>query len=148
MAAVSNGCGGRGWAALEKAQNYLGNRHTYWQSLTRSYTVNFKPACDLHDAGYGGQTVPDAINGGTVDYRTWSRGHVDRKFLADMHTLCREKIPPSAANALEKCLSRGGPLSIGSRALFDFVSKHGWRFFDADLTKPGIQRIGHRRQFD
>ena len=49
--------------------------------------------------------------------------------------------------ALEKCTSRG-TLSYGARALYDFVDKHGWRFFDADLTEVGTQKTGHRRQFD
>ena len=49
--------------------------------------------------------------------------------------------------ALEKCTSRG-TLSYGARVLYDFVDKHGWRFFDADLTEVGTQKTGHRRQFD
>ena len=36
-----------------------------------SYTVSFVPACNLHDAGYGGQTVADVINGGIVDTHAW-----------------------------------------------------------------------------
>jgi hypothetical protein len=144
---VSNGCGGGGWDALVAAQNYLGDTHTYQQSLGRSYTVSFVAACNLHDAGYGGHTVRDAINGGTIDFRTWSRQRVDRSFLGNMRTLCTRQIPARAANARAKCYSTGGTLSIGALALYNFVDRHGWRFFDADLTKPGLQRIGHRANF-
>jgi hypothetical protein len=148
IARVSNGCGGAGWAALVAIQNYFGNTHTYSDSninpLAKSYTVNFKAACDLHDAGYGGHTVADAINGGTIDYHGWSRARVDTKFLADMRRLCGRAIPAAAKTALTNCRARGGNASFGAATLYNFVHKHGWRFFDADLTKPGIQRTGHR----
>jgi hypothetical protein len=144
---VSNTCGGGGWDTLEAAQNYLGNTHSYQQSLGRSYTVNFAEACNLHDAGYGGHTVRDTINGGTIDMHAWSRPRVDRKFLGDMRTLCTRAIPEDAKNAREKCYSAGGTLSIGALSLYNFVEKFGWRFFDADLTTPGIQKRGHRANF-
>ena len=145
---VSNTCGGAGWDSLVDVQNYFGNRHTYQQRLGISYSVDFGPACNLHDAGYGGHTVADTINGGVVDYHAWSRPRVDRKFLGDMRKLCLKAIPARAKVALEKCFSTGGTLSIGSLALYNFVDKHGWRFFDADLTVPDIQKRGHRDNFD
>jgi hypothetical protein len=145
---VSNTCGGAGWNSIVAVQNYFGNKHSYQQRLGKWYYVDFAAACNLHDAGYGGHTVADAINGGIVDYHAWSRPRVDRKFLGDMRKLCNEKIPDSAANALEKCYSTGGALSIGSLALYNFVNKHGWRFFDADLTVPDIQTKGHRDNFE
>lgn len=144
---VSNGCGGGGWDALVATQNYFGNTHTYWQSLARSYTVNFEPACNVHDAAYGGHTVVDPLTGKIVDFRTWSRPHIDRKFLGDMRKLCDRQIPANAPVAREKCYSTGGSLSIGALALYNFVNKFGWRFFDADLTKPGLQKLGHRANF-
>ncbi len=147
---VSNGCGGAGWDIWVWAQNYMGNDHTYMQSLTRSFPVSFKAACDLHDAGYGGHSVVDNINGdkNVVHYRLWSRKAVDDKFYEDMKTLCRRAIPDWATKARDKCYSRGGAASIGAQALSDFVHRHGWRFFDADVTQPGQQTHGHRRQFD
>ncbi len=148
IAKVSNTCGGAGWDSIVAVQNYFGNRHTYQQSLTRSFSVDFSEACNLHDAGYGGHTVADSINGGIVDYHSWSRPRVDRKFLGDMRKLCDRTIPAWAKNAHEKCYSTGGTLSIGALALYNFVARHGWRFFDADLTVPGIQPRGHRANFD
>jgi hypothetical protein len=148
LAKVSNGCGGAGWSAIVWVQNYFGNKHTYKDSninpLARSYTVDFAPACNIHDAGYGGQTIVDGINGGTVDFHGWSRKQVDDKFLADMQTLCARAIPATARTALANCRARGGNISLGARSLYNFVRSQGYRFFDADLTKTGLQRSGHR----
>lgn len=148
VAQVSNGCGGAGWASWVQAQNLLLNTSSYSDSKTgKSYTVAFKAACDLHDAGYGGYAVQDAINGGTVDFRTWSRPEVDRKFLRDMQTLCRRQIPAQATDALAKCLGTSRGASISAQDRHDAVAKVGYRFFDADLTKPGKQRSGGRHNF-
>lgn len=147
IAKVSNGCGGGDWDALVKVQNYFGNRHSYQQSLARSYSVNFVDACNLHDAAYGGYTVWDTLSRRYVDFHSWSRPRVDRKFLADMRALCDAKIPASAKNAHEKCYSTGGTLSIGALALYNFVDKQGWRFFDADPTVVGTQGSGPRSNF-
>lgn len=145
---VSNGCGGAGWASLVAAQNYLGNSSVYKNSnknpLATSYTVNFKDACDLHDAGYSGAIVRDKLRGGVRDFRKWTRKQVDDKFLADMRLLCRRAIPASATVALTNCQSRGGNLSFGAESRFNFVRKWGYLFFDADLSQPGTQRTGPR----
>ncbi|HET7567963.1 MAG TPA: hypothetical protein VFJ91_08230 [Gaiellaceae bacterium] len=145
---VSNGCGGAGWEQWVKAQNLLLNTSRYSDAKTgKTYRVGFKAACDLHDAGYGGFAVRDAINGGTVDFRTWSRPQVDRKFLRDMQTLCRRQIPAEARDALAKCLGENRSVSISAQDRYDAVAKVGYRFFDADLTKPDTQRSGARRNF-
>jgi hypothetical protein len=155
VAKVSNGCGGGGWgAAGDWVQNYFGNVHTYKDSnvypLAKSYTVNFKAACDLHDAGYNGMTVYDKINNRTIDFRTWTRKRVDDKFWRDMKMLCddqiREQEDPgvTATVALAKCKGVGGAASIGSEWLYNKVRYWGSHFFDADLTRPGHQASGHR----
>jgi len=150
---VSNTCGGEGWDAFVEVQHYFGNVHTYTDSntdsLAPSYTVDFSQACNLHDAGYGGYAVWDGINGGKpLDMRTWTRPQVDKKFLENMQKLCAAGIPATAKIALAKCNGTGGPASYGAKKLFDLVAKIGWRFFDADLTKPGLQKSGHRPNFD
>ncbi len=148
---VSNTCGGEGNAAFVAVQRYFGNKHTYATSnsnpLALEYEVDFSDACNLHDAGYGGYAVEDKINGGIVDYRDWSRPRIDRKFLADMRKLCAQRMP-NAKIALANCQDRGGSATIGARHLYEVVAKIGWRFFDADLTTPGIQKRGHRDNFD
>ncbi len=152
VATVSNTCGGEGWDAVVAVQHYFGNKHTFADSntnpLAASYEVDFAPACNLHDAGYGGHAVIDTINGNKpLDYRTWSRKQVDAKFLADLRRLCTMQIPASAKVARKNCQARGGNVTVGAEYLFNLVSKIGWNFFDADLTKPGLQKIGHRRNF-
>lgn len=152
IATVSNGCGGKGWRVFEKAQNYLGNTSTYWNSRdgllydpsAKSYTVDFTEACNLHDAGYGGAVVRDKLRGGIKDFRGWSRKQVDKKFLADMRLLCERHIPKSAVYALRNCRGTGGNVSIGAESRHEFVREHGARFFDADLSDSGTQRTGSR----
>jgi len=149
ISTVANGCGGAGWDSVVAVQNYFGNTSKYANSnvnpLARTYTVNFKDACDLHDAGYSGAVVRDKINGGiVVDYRTWSRKRVDAKFLDDMRRLCTRQIPATAFVALRNCKATGGNASFGAESRFDFVREFGRRFFDADLSRPGTQRTGPR----
>jgi hypothetical protein len=130
-------------------QNYLGNTSKYANSnvnpLARTYAVNFKDACDLHDAGYSGAIVRDKINGNVVvDFRTWSRKRVDLKFFDDMRTLCTRQLPATASTALRNCKSTGGNASFGANSRFSFVREFGYLFFDADLSRPGTQRTGPR----
>jgi hypothetical protein len=53
VARASNGCGGAGWRSLVRAQNYIGNTSTYWNSdllyhpAARPFTVDFVDACNL-----------------------------------------------------------------------------------------------------
>jgi len=150
---VSNTCGGEGWNAFVEVQHYFGNVHTYTDSntdpLAPTYTVDFSRACDIHDAGYGGHAVWDEFFGGKPhDFRTWTRPQVDKKFLENMRKLCAAGIPATAKIALAKCNGTGGSGSVGAQTLFNLVTKIGWRFFDADLTKPGLQKTGHRANFD
>lgn len=130
---VSNGCGGTGWRALEKVQNYLGNTSVYWNSRdglifdpeAKRYKVDFSAACDLHDAGYAGAIVRDRLRGGIKDFRGWSRKQVDDKFLADMRMLCTRAIPRTAVFAVRNCRARGGNVSFGAQSRYAFVRTHG-----------------------
>jgi hypothetical protein len=140
---VSNQCGGAGWDKVVQFQNWVGNTSSFSDSrLKKSYTVNFTDACNLHDAGYGGATVRDILDGKRgnrpiVNFRLWSRSEVDRKFLEDMRKICRREIPAKATGARSACVK-----GLGRYRAVRAVG--GW-FFDADLRKPGIQRSGHRR---
>lgn len=134
---VSNTCGGAGWEIVVAVENTFGNSSSYVDDASgHSYTVNFAAACDLHDAGYGGQTVADKINKDVVDFHGWSRKRVDDKFRADLAKLCRRQIPPSAASALSKC--------IRDDRRYLIVRAAGHKFFDANLMEPGTQGDGHR----
>jgi hypothetical protein len=137
IATVSNGCGGAGWDSFVKFQNFLGNTSRFANSninpVAGTYTVNFKDACDLHDAGYAGAVVPDRLHGGKmIDFRGWTRMQVDKKFIEDMQFLCRRYIPASARTALANCMSTGGNSSVGAKSRFNFVRCWGDRFFDAN----------------
>ena len=136
IARVSNGCGGEGWPSVVAAENYFGNTSTYTEPEGGSYTVSFVPACNLHDAGYGGQTVADVINGGTVDTHAWSRRKADDKFASDLRAICHRRVPPSAKTALQSCLRDGRRYLI--------VRTLGMNFYDYDLTRPGTQGEGPR----
>lgn len=133
---VSNGCGGAGWNTIVAIQNAFGNTSTYTDPVTgKRYTVNFERACNLHDAGYGGHTVRDELHGEkTVDFQRWTRLQVDNKFRSDMTLICAQRIKDSTA-ALAAC---------ETNYRYSIVRDFGWLFFDADLTKPGIQRNGPR----
>ncbi len=133
---VSNGCGGAGWDAFVKFQNYLGNTSRFANSNLNpradTYTVSFKDACDLHDAGYAGAVVRDKLHGNQiVDFRGLTRKQVDEKFLADMQLLCQKRIPATARTALANCISTGGNASVGAKSRYNFVRCWGNRFFDA-----------------
>ena len=100
LEAVSNGCGpGRESSSRPRPADVS----TYGR-----FKVNFRLACDLHDAAYLGAAVADPINGGYVDAFDWTREQVDAKFLADERKLCSEQISSDhsdAQRALAVCVA-------------------------------------------
>lgn len=148
IARVSNGCGGAGWDSLVAAQNYLGNTSVYRNSninpAARAFTVNFKDACDLHDACYSGVIVRDKLSEGVRNFQSWSRHDCDAKFFTDMRRICDARIPPVFTVALMNCRATGGNASFGARSRYNFVNRWGHLFFDADPAKPGSQPKGPR----
>jgi len=125
---VSNGCGG-GKASL---QGSWGDTSTYLDTNDPSgkrYTINFREACKLHDAGYSGAKVRDVLHGSKiVDFFTWTRLEVDVKFLNDMLLLCRQ-ISALAPGALSDCRGTGGKTSFGARTRYNFVRDAGDLFY-------------------
>lgn len=151
IATVSNGCGGGEWKLWVKFLNFLANTSTYYDTpsgtanlMAHQWSVSFKAACDLHDAGYAGAVVRDKLRGGIKDFRRWTRKQVDDKFLADMRFLCEQQIAKGERIVLDKCRGHGGNASIGAESRYDFVRKHGDDYFDADLDRPGTQKTGPR----
>lgn len=137
LASVSNGCGG---GEASEAWRH-GDKSTFRNSnnpLGKRYVVDFREACNLHDAGYSGAKVADPINGGVVDYYGWTQRRVDDKFLDDMQKLCDTKIPADAAVALADCKAHGGKTSFGAKTRYDFVREHGHHFYRdrPNLTSP------------
>lgn len=139
IGSVSNGCGGGEASAKWK----FGDTSTYADSnvnaTARSYTVNFREACKLHDAGYSGAKVRDALYGGVVvDFFSWTKERVDKKFLADMILICERTIPASAATALANCKATGGNFSAGARSRFNFVDRFGSLFWK---DRPNVRGL-------
>lgn len=159
----SNGCGGQtGIGPVTTLLNWFLDtaryKDSWYNPLAPTFVVDFRAACDLHDAGHEGGVVSDPINGGVVDFRTWSRRQVDDKFLADLQTLCSAQVPivdyrwyePGTSGvALEKCRGFGtfnlaGFLYKGAGEYHAVVRRLGGLFFDAEPAVPGLQRAGPR----
>ena len=139
IGSVSNGCGG----GEASAQGKFGDTSTYRDSninpTAMSYAVNFREACKLHDAGYSGAKVRDALHGGAVvDFFTWTKARVDKKFLEDMILICERTIPASAATALANCKATGGNFSVGARSRFNFVDRFGSLFWK---DRPNVRGL-------
>jgi hypothetical protein len=138
IASVSNGCGG-GEASEEWR---FGDTSTFRNSnnpFGKRYVVDFREACNLHDAGYSGARVRDVLHGGVVvDFFTWTRKAVDKRFLEDMILICERTIPASAATALADCKATGGKTSFGAGTRFNFVRRVGGLFWK---DRPNVRGL-------
>jgi len=101
------------------------------------FVVNFRPACDMHDAGYDGGIVFDSINGGTVDTRGQSRLTIDNRFYNDLIRSCNQQIGANAPVARALCYPIAATYYFAVRAA-------GASRFDANPAVPGIQSTGTR----
>ena len=139
LVAVSNGCGG-GAAGNDPK---LGDDSEFVDSeipfadvsswnRAKKYRVNFREACKQHDAGYSGAKVREmALNGGKViDYFTWTRAEIDKKFLVDMRKLCDAQIPATATVARTNCKQNGGfHLVSGAKTRYNVAYTGGLLFW-------------------
>jgi Prokaryotic phospholipase A2 len=101
------------------------------------FVVNFRPACDMHDAGYSGGIVFDPVNGGIVDTRGLSRVMIDNRFYNDLITLCNRQIGGNAFVARSLCYSIAA-------TYYGAVRAAGWALFDASPGVAGLQSFGPR----
>ena len=101
------------------------------------FVVNFRPACDMHDAGYDGGIVFDLINGGVVDTRFQSRNTIDNRFYNDLITLCNRQIGGNAFVARSLCYSIAA-------TYYGAVRAAGGALFDASPAVAGRQSTGTR----
>src|SRR3954466_10731310 len=92
--------------------------------IPRVFFVNFRPACDMHDAGYDGGFVIDPITGGIVNTAGQSRFTIDLKFRSDLQARCQRTIPWDAPAALGQCYGI-------AETYFAAVRAGGWWMFDA-----------------
>lgn len=157
LSILSNGCGGQDWGSVATAlQNWFLNEAKFVKKstvikgsvVTTYYTVNVKPACDNHDAGYQGATFKDAISGKLVDARLMSRQAVDIKFKQDIATLCAKAGLPT--KRLVECIdgpvfSLGGGIQylvgvpLGANTYATAVSAVASKGYDSNSTIPGAQ---------
>jgi hypothetical protein len=133
----SNGCGPSwlpGFYMLINVQKFKGKDSVSKQKVT--FDVNFKPACDLHDAGYSGLYVINRFGQGSnanVDYSTWSKAAIDRKFFSDLSKICDITIPATNENARDKCKGWG----LGAKAYYQAVKRAGRATFDCNISIGG-----------
>ena len=125
---VSNGCGAAWGQIVEDTLNWIGDTRTYGGK-----TVNIRPACNQHDAGYAGVAVAGIRTKKVTDYRTWSREQVDQKFYTDILKQCRQALSGKANAGLFKQCKDDAAIYVG------LVRQFGKAAFDADVTVPGVQ---------
>jgi hypothetical protein len=101
------------------------------------FIVRFRPACDMHDAGYDGGIVRDPINGGDVDTRTMSRRTIDDRFYNDLITSCNQQIGWNAPAARAQCYTI-------ATTYYGAVRAAGGLLFDANPAVLGVQATGTR----
>jgi hypothetical protein len=151
-----NGCGTAGYGpTAEWLQNYFGDVRSYGFAQDRT-AVRLRNACNIHDAAYSGATIYDAIDKRYVDFRTWSRLKIDKKFRGDIRQMCRRELsqPKRMQDHLRTCENGIGITTLiasipnlglgvleksGATTYFEMVRSYGGVGFDANSTVAGIQ---------
>ena len=100
------------------------------------FIVNFRSACDMHDAGYDGGIVFDPRRG-YVDTRALSRRTIDDRFYSDLINSCDGQIGWNAPVARAQCYSIAATYYLAVRTF-------GAPRFDANPAVQGIQGTGTR----
>lgn len=131
MSRVSNGCGGSDWgAAALEWMNWFGNMRYYGP---RDIPVHMKPACDKHDAAYGGATVAGIRTRKPIDYRRWTRDEIDTQFAQDLQHQCVRALKgPRHRAELKECKGE-------VETYLALVRKWGVSVYDTDVSTPGTQ---------
>jgi hypothetical protein len=125
LPSVSNGCG----PGVPSDEPQWADTSTYLKYPTTDpdgpeATVNFRAACNLHDAGYSGARVLDPLHGDRVfDPFTWTKEAVDLKFLRDMWLLCDRAFAGKTGwgIALRNCRGTGGAGAFGAESRYNAV---------------------------
>lgn len=160
LASVSNGCGG----GVAGTNPRFGDTSVYWAidpnkpgRLGSAFVVNFREACNFHDACYSGAVVKDPFTGRVVDHRPWSQKQCDDRFFTYMRLLCLRQIKAKAqergftlslTRAITNCYSTGESLgsdpSLGAESRYDFVRSQGAAFYRrrADLNGTWVRFTG------
>ena len=153
---VSNGCGGGGASTEPGLQNWLGDSAIFGSlnPFEPKFRVNFREACNLHDAAYSGAYVWDSINNKFTDFRGMTRKEADDKLQRDMDKLCEARIPARWTTAVENCKAGVGHWIIVRvigifiyRARIDLTGKWenpnpGWPLCDTGVGLWTITQTG------
>ena len=133
-------------------------KDSWYNPLAPTFTVDLRPACDLHDAGYEGGIVVDRINGGAGRLHRLVPAAGGRQVPGRPAALCTAQIPlrtygwwePGTTGvARQKCQGSGtfnlaGLYYKGARDYHAAVRALGRPFFDADPATQGLQAVGPR----
>ena len=133
--AHSNGCGPSwlpGFPFLINQQTFKGKDSI--TGITTKVKVNFKPACDLHDAGYAGLLVINRFGASPLDYAPYTKAAVDQKFFYDLCKICDATIPGSNKEATEKCKWS----KLGAWGYHFAVKEAGFFTFDCNPNMSGF----------
>ena len=137
LESVSNGCGG---GAPSQNPQMLDRVVLSSVPVGVRWTVTFRMACNIHDAGYAGVVVRNPLHGNVVvDYRNVPRKTIDDQFRSDLKLLCQQQLPKKATaeHAMKLCL-------LDADTYWTSVRVGGRAFFDANPAKAGKQFIGPR----
>jgi hypothetical protein len=136
----ANGCSGPPWNSLLDWSPPLLDPTTgfpFFLPIPRAFSVDFRLACAMHDAGYSGGYVVNPVTGQLTDTRFQDRWSIDVQFNADLKTLCSRTIPWDAPVALGTCFAIADTYFWAVRAA-------GGSYFDANPFAPGRQPSGTR----
>ena len=127
---VSNGCGGQtGYKKIDEWEKLLLDKRKLG-----TIEVDFRPACNLHDAGYSGFTVKQPRTGAVVDYLRIPRYMVDTEFLAELSKICEQNFPTGKSD-----LAASTSCFQWAMRYYSAVRMIGKVFYDANPVKFGIQ---------
>jgi hypothetical protein len=146
LASVSNGCGG----GVASSDARFADEWEFG-----AWRVNFREACNVHDACYSGTVVADPFAsrpGQVVDFRTWSQERCDDAFLANMRTLCRRQISgPSPRvhsqmlDARNDCMFGEGRFQPSCSTFYSVVPQvGGFSKIGALLAYKLVRKCGHQ----
>jgi hypothetical protein len=153
LPSVSNGCGG----GVASTDSRFADEWAFG-----AWRVNFREACNVHDAAYSGAVVFDPFSRKVIDFRSWTQKEIDDKFLEDMRTLCRRQITgasprmrsqmldarndcthgegrfqPSCSTFYNALPQVGGNSTIGALFAYKLVRKCGDRYYRERIDLDG-----------
>jgi hypothetical protein len=146
LASVSNGCGG----GVASSDARFADEWEFG-----AWRVNFREACNVHDACYSGTVVADPFAsrpGQVVDFRTWSQERCDDAFLANMRTLCRRQISGASPrvhsqmlDARNDCMFGEGRFQPSCSTFYSVVPQvGGFSKIGALLAYKLVRKCGHQ----